>query len=160
MVTKRKTQTKKKSKKKITTKTTKKTKPKSIGKFSGIVLPLPSFPRGEEKLKGFCIDIAKQINKELADTEGHIKEKNFDLEYITMHLSNTNMMLDRMLFLIIHLFHLDYHSWESMGEIGKIKRALKEVDINFKKHTPQLEYIDKQVQAHRDSEERAKNVYG
>lgn len=154
--------TKKISSKKITKTIKKKTKQQTgkIGEYTGISLPLPDFPKGYEDLQEFCETIARRTNSENGDLIQHQKDSYFSVDDVWGHLRNTNNQIDRLLYIIIQLLHMNYHLLSGFEDIDKIKTNLQQVDEDFKKHKPKLEYIDQQVQAHTQSEERAKRVYG
>lgn len=146
--------------KKLTKISKTKKKIQTIGKFSGIPSPLPPFPSHLEPLKELCLKIAKQLDEELSALDEHQKTKYFDVQDMWDHVYNANINMDRMLYLVIRLFHEMQHTSATFEEMEKIKETVQKVDDDFKKHKPKLEYIDQQVQAHTQSEERAKRIYG
>jgi hypothetical protein len=131
-----------------------------IGKFTGISLPLPEFPRGFEEMQELCVEIAKRTNTENEDLFEHKKDSYFSVEDVWGHIYNTNVQIDRLLYIVIHLSHLNAHLLQGFEDIDKIKTSIKQVDDDFQKHKPKLEYIDQKVQEHIKSEEKAKQIYG
>ncbi|MGI0021884.1 MAG: hypothetical protein ACRD9Q_03385, partial [Nitrososphaeraceae archaeon] len=92
---------------------------KTVGKHTGIMLPLPTFPQHDAKfLKDRVLEIAKLINRENTDMADHIKDKYKSPIDVWSHLYNTNLAIDRLLYLIIWLFHLESHDERGLEEFS------------------------------------------
>lgn len=134
---------------------------KKIGKYTGVTLPLPTFPKNNEKfLQQRIIEIAKLISNENKEMVNHEKDNYDNPADMWGHLFNTNLAIDRLLYLIIWLFHLESHDERGLEEFSKIRKTVLKVDEEFRHHAPKLQYIDQQVESHLEREKRAKSVYG
>src|SRR5437660_1180962 len=92
------------------------------GKMTGIPLPLLPFPEGFEEWKTFCIQKIKELDEELVDVEGHIKE-NYTKD-ILIHLYHTNRVLDKILYILLWTIHLHSHSERGFKELAKIRQKV------------------------------------
>jgi len=138
----------------------KKKKPKTIGKNSGIALPLPNFPTEGKGLQKFCIETAKFLDHQSTDLDEHRKNKYFKIEDVLIHLRHTNHILDRLLYLVIFAIHMHTHTEEGIKQVSNMKKAISKVDKNFKDKEPVLNYIGKTIKEKMAQEKRSGSIYG
>jgi len=103
---------------------------------------MPPFGKGMEEIRGMCVELIKQIDKEQKHIRWHIEKKEGGEEALG-HLYNALGICDRMMYLIVWLFHYDLHSHEE-----------------FERHQPKLRFIDQKVNEVLEREKRGEEVSG
>jgi len=104
---------------------------------------MPPIPEG---LEPFAISVAEISDSEIAALDAHIKEKFFDKEDVQTHLYNTDLMIQKLLYLVVWALHGTHHEHEDFTELKSVKKKVSKTDSLLRKHKPMLELLDKEVQ--------------
>jgi hypothetical protein len=104
--------------------------------------------------------LAKSVDSENSALYNHIQEKFFDKEDVLQHLYQTNMMIDKLIYLGVWALHMGHYEHEDFEELKGVKKNLTRVDSDFRKHQPKLELLDKEVKERVAREKRGKHIYG
>ena|SRR2546426_9305318 len=120
---------------------------------------MPPFGKGMEEIRGMCVELIKQIDKEQKHIRWHIEKKEGGEEALG-HLYNALGICDRMMYLIVWLFHYDLHSHESHDSLMKLEKDHQKLHKEFERHQPKLRFIDQKVNEVLEREKRGEEVSG